>query len=394
MKQETIACTVCQSFELERFFRLPAVPVYCNVLWDTPQSALQCPKGDIELALCRRCAMITNLAFDPELVAYDPRYENSLHYSPLFQKYAENLTRRLIQDYALHGKTIIEIGCGKGDFLALLCRLGENRGIGFDPSYMTGRVDTTTGNGISIIRDHFSEKYADLACDLLCCRHTLEHIPDPVSFLGGVRRALGQRQVPIFFEVPNAWFTLRQGGTWDVIYEHCSYFSPASLARLFRECQLSVCEVREDFGGQFLCLHATSANGAQFGLATPDDKDQVAQTLQDARKFCTEFQGKVEQWRMILHDLQQTGKRTVVWGAGSKGVTFLNSIPQDGLEYVIDLNPHKHDRYIPGTGQRVVPPAFLRQHRPDVVLVMNPIYGDEIQGQLRSLGLTTEVMFV
>ena len=81
-----------------------------------------------------------------------------------------------------------------------------------------------------------------------------------------------------------------------------------------------------------------------------------------------------------------------MWGAGSKGVTFLNAVRDEGIEYVIDLNSHKHGRYIPGTGQRVVPPAFLQEYRPDVVLVMNPIYHNEIQGQPRSLKVTVEVL--
>ena len=275
----------------------------------------------------------------------------------------------------------------------MLCRLGDNRGIGFDPSYVNGRVDSTAGKGLSVIRDHFSEKYADLACDLLVCRHTLEHIPDPAAFLSGIRHALGRRQVPVFFEVPNALFTLRQGGIWDVIYEHCSYFCPPSLAYLFRQSQLSVRGMRGDFGGQFLCMDAANANGASSEPAAREDaEDEVALILQDARKLGQEFREKVEYWRKTLQALRQSGKRAVVWGAGSKGVTFLNAVREEGIEYVVDLNSHKHGRYIPGTGQRVVPPAFLQEYRPDVVLVMNPIYRNEIQSNLRSLEVTVELL--
>jgi len=393
MIHPTSACSICQSKEMESIFRLPGAPVYCNVLWDTPQEAKLCPRGDIELSLCRSCGMIANAVFDPAVVAYEPRYENSLHFSPLFQEYAEKLARRLVHDYALQGKTVIEIGCGKGEFLASLCRLGNNRGIGFDPSYVNGRVDSTAGQGFSVICDHFSEKYEDLACDLLVCRHTLEHIPDPAAFLTGIRHALGRRQVPIFFEVPNALFTLRQGGIWDVIYEHCSYFCPPTLARLFRQSHLSVRGMREDFGGQFLCMDAVNANGTSFGPAAREDADnEVVRIVQDARKLGQEFREKVEYWRKTLQAFRQAGKRTVVWGAGSKGVTFLNAVGEEGIEYVIDLNSNKHGRYIPGTGQRVVPPAFLQEYRPDVVLVMNPIYRDEIQSQLGSLNVTVELL--
>jgi SAM-dependent methyltransferase len=394
MTQPLLACPVCQSTEVEPFFRLRGVPVCANVLWNTPQEAQLCARGDIELTICRSCGMISNSAFDPALVTYDPRYENSLHFSPFFQEYAERLARRLIQEYALEGKTVIEIGCGKGDFLALLCRLGGNLGVGFDPSYVNGRVDATAGKGLSVIPDGFSAKYADLECDLLCCRHTLEHISNPLSFLTEIRRTLGHRQVPIFFEVPNALFTLRQGGIWDVIYEHCSYFSPPSMSYLFRQARLNVRKVAEDFDGQFLCMDAVNPNGTQSAAPTRPEEalpGEVAQIVQDARKLGLEFQVQVDYWKKELRALLQSGKRVVVWGAGAKGVTFLNAVGEKGIEYVVDLNGHKHGRYISGTGQQVVPPAFLREYRPDVVLVMNPIYRNEIRDQIWSLGMKMEV---
>ena len=68
-----------------------------------------------------------------------------------------------------------------------------------------------------------------------------------------------------------------------------------------------------------------------------------------------------------------------MWGAGSKGVTFLNMIDSRyQIEYVIDINPRKHGKYIPGTGQKIVSPEFLREYIPDIVIVMNLIYENEI----------------
>ena len=336
--------------------------------------------------------MIANVAFDPALISYDPSYDNSLHFSPRFQTYAEALARRLIQTYDLRDKTIVELGCGKGDFLELLCRLGELRGIGFDPTYVDNGAASGAAPNMLVVRDVFSEKYFHLECSLVCCRHTLEHVSNPAAFLQAVHRAIGPRKTPLFFEVPNAWFMLREGSVWDVTYEHYSYFSPPPLARLFRQCQMTVDEVREDFGGQFLCLHATSGN--ECGVKSAPEPEAVERIVDAAADFGKTYQQKVDQWMDRLELFRREGKRTVIWGAGAKGVTFLNAVGESGIEYAVDLNPRKHGRFIPGTGQQVMSPLFLREYRPDVVLVMNPIYRDEIEDRALGLGIVPEVLTV
>ena len=107
----------------------------------------------------------------------------------------------------LHGvgrSCLIEIGCGKGDFLALLCELGNNRCVGFDPSYEPDRLDTAAAQRLRIIPDLYTEAYTHLACDLLACRQTLEHISEPAVFLRGIRRALGSGRAALGARMPSA----------------------------------------------------------------------------------------------------------------------------------------------------------------------------------------------
>lgn len=387
-------CPVCAKGRLEQFFELAEVPVYCNVLWPTQDAALQCPRGNIQLAFCRHCGFIANLAFDPQRLAYDQNYENSLHFSPQFQKYAQALATHLISRYELQGKDIIEIGCGKGEFLALLCALGNNCGFGFDPSYVNGRVDAAAGTGITFVRDFYSERYASYPCDFICCRQTLEHIHDPVAFLTCVRRIIGERShIRVFFEVPNVLFTLQAGGIWDIIYEHCSYFCPSSLAYLFNFCGFDVGEIRETFGGQFLTLEALPSRGIESQFA--GDHNVLLQLAQDMIAFQDRYRQRVQRWRQKLEVMKSSRKRVVAWGAGSKGVTFLNTFgSESAVQYVVDINPHKQGKFIPGTGQEVVSPEFLRAYWPDFVLVLNSNYCIEIEKQIAELGLHTKLMAV
>lgn len=381
-------CPVCASSSLSVFFETLAVPVYCNLLWPSREAALRTPRGDIVLGFCDACGFIYNSAFDPARLRYDADYENSLHFSPRFQAYAENLASRLVQQHDLHGKEIIEIGCGKGDFLALLCKLGGNRGVGFDPSYVNEQNDNRAAN-VTFIQDVYSERYAGYKADFICSRHVLEHIPQPKEFVTQVRRAIGgQRQAVIFFEVPNALFTLRDLAIWDVIYEHCSYFSAPALSRLFAASGFEVKQIAETFEGQFLCLEAMPAAQMPAASAHPDDLAKVSRWVAE---FPARYRGKIEMWKSKLEQLAKSGKRVVVWGAGSKGVTFLNALANQ-IEYVVDVNPRKQNKFVAGAGQKIVPPEFMREYRPEVVIVMNPIYLKEIRQIMAGLNMAAETL--
>ena len=87
--------------------------------------------------------------------------------------------------------------------------------------------------------------------------------------------------------------------------------------------------------------------------------------------------------------------QVVIWGAGSKGVTFLNLVrADDAVEYAVDVNPYKQDKFVAGTGQEIGAPAFLRQYRPDYVILMNDVYKAEIGQTLKSLGIRPEIILV
>src|SRR5687768_11387599 len=113
-------CWVCGAGDPSVFFEVRDLPVHCNVLWPSAAQARNSPRGDIRLAVCRACGMIGNLAFAETAVQYDVAYENSLHFSPEFERYATALADDLVERHSLRGKTVLDIGCGKGDFLRLL----------------------------------------------------------------------------------------------------------------------------------------------------------------------------------------------------------------------------------------------------------------------------------
>ena len=387
-------CPGCGGSELDRFFEIPELPTNCIALWATREAALNCPKAGIQLGFCRRCGAVSNLAFDAARLNYDPSYDNSLHFSPTFRKYSDEVARDLVERYDLHGKNVIDVGCGNGEFLSLVCELGNNRGVGFDPSFIAGRANLKAGKEIAIIPDYYSERYAKHAADFLMCRHVLEHIAKPQRFLRSLRAALsGKSDAAIFFELPNASFIFHNKGIWDIIYEHCFYYSSGALARLFSACGFDVLNVSETFKGQYLCLEAR-VSSRESGLLG-DAGGDLDSMREDILKFGAEYRSCRAHWEDALGRFARQGKRVALWGAGAKGAMFLNAFHDlNSLEYIVDVNPHKCGLYIPGTGQRVVSPDILKEYRPDVLVIANPNYRDEIGQQVRTLGISPDLLSI
>jgi len=385
-------CLVCESTDIVVFAEISQVPVHCNILWKTREEASQAPKGDIELGFCGGCGHIFNMSFDPDRVNYNEAYENSLHFSPRFQEYAEALATRLIDRHHLRGKDIVEIGCGDGTFLSMLCEFGGNCGVGFDPGCDGRKGTSKKHNNMTFISDVYSERYADHMGDLVCCRHVLEHIPDPREFLVQLnRRIRSERDTVVYFEVPNVMYTLQDAGIWDIIYEHCSYFSIPSFTRLFLETAFVPIDVSVAFGNQYLCLEASKKQGKKNGGW--DFGDEIREIVKIVHSFAKQYEDKLDLWSSNLYRMMEDGKRMVLWGAGSKGVTFLNTLPRGAaIHHVVDINPRKHGMYVPGTGQQIVSPEQLAHIRPDVILVMNPLYTDEIGQQIARMKLDPEIM--
>ena len=136
---------------------------------------------------------------------------------------------------------VIEVGCGKGDFLRQLCKEGRNRGIGFDPTYVG--PETIEGGAVQFVRDFYDSQQTQYAPDFVCCRHVIEHVQSPLEMLRAVRQAIGDRlNSTVFFETPALPWTLNSLAFWDLFYEHCSYFTAESLAWAFEQTGFHVLE--------------------------------------------------------------------------------------------------------------------------------------------------------
>ncbi len=387
-------CQSCGSKCINIFYEIESVPTNSCILLSSREEALDYPKGNISLAICEECGFISNIAYNPKLVEYSDRYEETQGFSLTFNDFHSELANYLIDRYKLHNKDIIEIGCGKGEFLSLLCESGGNRGVGFDPTYDSDREQYKAKDRLTFIKDFYSEKYSHHIGDFIVCKMTLEHIQSPFDFVTRLRRLIGDRSDTIvFFQVPDITRILHDCAFEDFYYEHCSYFSAGSLARLFRKCGFNLLSLTNAYDGQYLMIEAKPSNEMVNKQLPHEDDMEIL--MQEIKAFSGEYKCKLDSWHCKLQEIRDAGKHAVLWGSGSKGVSFLTLLKiRDEIEYVVDINPHKHGFYMAGTGQSIVSPDFLMKYRPDFVIVMNPIYRDEIQQELQKMGLCPELLTV
>jgi SAM-dependent methyltransferase len=386
-------CQGCGGSALQEFYAVRDVPIHSCLLLDDLGAARSYPRRDVVLAFCHTCGLIQNTAFDPEVMDYSPEYEDSQAHSPRFLAFATELARHLVDRYGLQGGRALEIGCGKGDFLVVLANEGKMQAVGFDPAYEPGPLLPDHPERVRFVRDLFSERYAHESADLVCCRHTLEHVPDAHRFVTMVRRCIGDRlETTVFFEVPDVGRILEDCAFWDIYYEHCTYFSAGALARLFRAGGFRVLDLRRGFDDQYLLLEARPSGAAATGDEALPAEETVEELAGQVERFSRAVPARIRAVRDQLEAFKAAGERVAVWGASSKAVGYLATLGVGAeVEVLVDINPRKQGRFLAGSGHEIVAPADLMARPPDVVLLMNPVYRHEVVAELRGRGMSPRV---
>ena len=369
--------------------KLHGLPVHIGRLWPDSASAKAAPRGDVVLSFCHHCGFVTNVAYDPTAISYEPGYEYSLHHSPSHREFLEQTARRLVRTYELRDKDIVEVGCGSGFFLKLLCELGGNRGWGFDPAIPQQQTLEWDVGSMTLITQLYDETHCDVPCDLLISRSMFELIGDPMALLQQLRRVLGDRtEARVYLDIPNSKYVFRQRAIWNLFYEQCNDVVEATLVEAFGRAGFQVLDAGECLGdGYYLFVEAAPSDPtppsepASASISVPDVLVAMAEEIETQRQL----------WAARFQRWQAEGTRVVAWGSGGRAINFLNLIDEaSAIEHVVDINPARHNGCVSGSGQRVIAPTELVSLRPDVVVITNSLYGEEIRQHVRQLGLECE----
>lgn len=376
-------CPLCGGQALKPFLTRRKVPTVQNLRLPTAAAARSLPRGLLRLAVCQACGFVCNTAFQAELVDYGGHYNNSQNASPAFEAHLAERVQHMVEAAGVRDCRVVEVGCGKGDFLRKLVLAG-NEGLGFDTSY-EGPSSLLEGR-LRFERRYFGPEAEAVEADVVVCRHVIEHVAEPVAFL----KALGQALKPgtrLFLETPCVAWIFRHQVLWDVFYEHCNYFAAEVLASALAAAGFVQAEVGHVFGGQYLWAEATWSSSPQAPQFQPGPWPALAQAFGQH-----EGQGLKALSRQVEALALEGG--VALWGAGAKGVSLANLVDPEGriLQAVVDIHPDKQGGFLPGTAHPIVAPEALPALGVRHVVLMNPNYRAENEALLKAQGLAVTLV--
>lgn len=360
-----------------------AVPVHSCLVMDTRADAVAIGQGSLAVVLCHGCGVMANRLFSSDDMAYSARYEDSQAFSTTFLDYARGLAGRWVADWHLEGRTVLEVGAGRGDFSRLLAAAGAGRVVAMDPTLDPARFGEPDDR-VTLAAESFGAASDLSGVDAVAMRHVLEHVDDPGALLRDLRGALdGRDDVPVLVELPEAGRILAEGAFWDVYHEHCNYLTRDVAVELFESAGFTVRAATLAYSGQYVHVQALPTGTVRPMRLPYADLDRLVRA---AVGFRTAARGQVASLARTIEDHARSG-RVVVWGSGSKGTAFLHALgPTAGLvDTVVDVNPHLAGKYVAGTGHPILAPATLADEPADLVVAMNPVYLDEIRTDLDRL---------
>lgn len=265
---------------------------------------------------------------------------------------------------------------------------------GVEPTASTAQA--ARDRGIDIVQRFFGVELGDeltdtgRAADLIAANNVLAHVPDINDFVSGFAALLKPQGVATF-EFPHLLRMVQEGQFDTVYHEHYSYLSLTAVSRIFTANGLSVFDV-EHLGthGGSLRVFAQRLDTGKHEVSA-----EVARTLDEEQRagvagpdFYARFQLQAERVKndllAFLVELRRGGKRIAAYGAAAKGNTLLNfaGVRPDLLPYVVDLNPAKQDKYLPGSHIPIVAEARLREDRPEYILILPWNLKTEVSEQL------------
>jgi hypothetical protein len=327
-------------------YRVAQLPIFQNRMYDTELEARNCPKADMLLVEDLSTGLIYNAKFRPEMMVYDENYQNEQGISPLFQQHLDTVANLI--EYQIGKEKIVEVGCGKGYFLEMLLDKGFDV-CGFDPTY--------EGQNPLVKRQYFEPGVIQKANGLIL-RHVLEHVQNPISFLKQLKLTNGSSG-KIYIEVPCFDWICKQKAWFDIFYEHVNYFRLSDFKRIFGE----IIESGRLFSGQYLYVIAELAS---LKYPVIDENDRV--------NYPVDFTAQIT---------EQGESGIAIWGGASKGVIFalLKARAGQPVSTVIDINPAKQGKFLPGTGLQVKAPeqGLANLQNGSTIYVMNSNYLEEVK---------------
>lgn len=352
----------------------------------------------LKVFTCEKCFLVQIDEYKKSDAIFDSNYVYFSSFSSSWLKHAEQYTDKMTERFGYNQNSlVIEIASNDG-YLLQYFKEKSIPVLGIEPTVNT--AESAKQKGIESVVDFFSIRLAkelvkkNIKADLLLGNNVLAHVPDIVDFVGGMKIMLKEEGV-ITMEFPHL-LQLVDNNQFDTIYhEHFSYLSFYTVKQIFESQGLELFDVDEipTHGGslRIYAKHMEDSNkpvSENVGALLKKEKDRGLTTL----AYYDNFQQKALKVKLDLTDFliqqKRKGKTVAAYGAAAKGNTLLNycGIKSDLIDFVVDANPHKQNKFLPASHIPVVNEQFLKDAKPDFIIILPWNLKDEIAQQLAYTG--------
>jgi SAM-dependent methyltransferase len=348
----------------------------------------------LRVVVCEHCWLVQTADIAKADQLFDAEYSYFSSYSSTWLQHAERYVAAVVERFKLSAHSrVVEVAANDGYLLQYV----QGRGIpctGVEPTAST--AGAARAKGIPIVEDFFSMSVAESLvaeggqADLTVANNVLAHVPDINDFVGGFRRLLRPHGVATF-EFPHLLRLIAETQFDTIYHEHFSYLSLTAVTRIFHANGLDVFDVEE------LPTHGGSLRvfAQRLDTCAHSGRPNVARLLQvehemglASREGYAGFQAKADQVKnsflSFLLDARRQGRSVAAYGAAAKGNTLLNyaGVRPDLIPYVVDRNPAKQGRWLPGSRIPIVAEEHLRDGRPALIFILPWNLRGEVMEQL------------
>jgi hypothetical protein len=348
----------------------------------------------LRVLVCSKCFLVQTEDFTEADELFNSEYAYFSSYSKSWLEHAEIYASNMTQKFNLNSNSmVIEIASNDG-YLLQFFKKNNIPCIGIEPTRST--ADAAKSKGLKVIEKFFGTKLANqmvsdgIKADLTTANNVLAHVPDINDFVKGFSILLKDDGVSTF-EFPHL-VNLIEENQFDTIYhEHFSYLSLTSVQTIFENNGLSIFDVEK------LSTHGGSLRVyAQKNItkSKPISKNLNELLIEEKLKgissldYYSNFQVKANKVKnnfyKFLIEKSIEGKTVTAYGAAAKGNTLINyaGIKKDLLQFVVDKNPSKQNKFLPGSRIPILEEDILKKTKPDYVIILPWNLKSEIMNQL------------
>jgi len=386
-------CRHCNTLLTQSFLDLGSAPPSNAYLTDKTLHEME-QWLPLRLMVCEKCWLVQTENFSRADTLFTADYAYFSSFSDTWVKHCKEYVTAMIQRFSLGTSSkVIEIAANDGCLLQFVEKANIPC-LGIEPT--TATADASRDKGLTIIEEFFDNSLAQKlategqTADLIAANNVLAHVPDINDFVQGIGMLLKPQGVATF-EFPHLLCLIRENQFDTVYHEHYSYLSLTTVQTIFATFGLQVFDVeqlsthggslrvyvqRDDYGQQ-------PCTGRVAEILATETKEGISSST-----FYSDFQTKAEQVKndilTFLLECKQKKMTVAAYGAAAKGNTLLNfaGIRPDLLAYVVDRNPAKQSKFMPGSRIPIVDEQYLKDHQPDMILILPWNLRDEISKQL------------